>query len=121
MRAYETLVELRSGWARYFEFYNIRRQKSRAEKPRTPSKVSKVIRNWVSRIHAIDVTAPNRATIFEVWDNQEVLDKYFTYPYMDDPVIALSESSIRDDITNCSADIYDVSGKREMDFVLPTE
>ena len=39
---------------------------------------------------AIDVTAPNRATIFEVWDSQEDLDKHFTYPYMDSLVAALS-------------------------------
>ena len=70
---------------------------------------------------AIDVTAPNRASIFEVWDNQEALDKHFTYPYMDELVAALSESSIRGDITSYSADIYDVSGKRDMGFVLPTE
>ena len=69
---------------------------------------------------AIDVKAPNRATIFEVWDSQEDLDKYFTYPYMDSLVEALNESSIRGDITSYSADIYDVSGKRDMGFVLPT-
>ena len=70
---------------------------------------------------AIDVTAPNRATIFEVWDSQEDLDKHFTYPYMDKLVAALSESSIRGDIINYSAEIYDVSGKRDMGFELPTE
>ena len=69
---------------------------------------------------AIDVTAPNRATIFEVWDSQEDLDKHFTYPYMDTLVAALSEASIRGDIINYSAEIYDVTGKRDMGFVLPT-
>ena len=70
---------------------------------------------------AIDVTAPNRATIFEVWDSQEDLDKHFTYPYMDSLVAALSESNMRGDITSYSAEIYDVSGKRDMGFTLPTE
>ena len=70
---------------------------------------------------AIDVTAPNRATIFEVWDNQQALDEHFTYPYMDALVAALSEANISGDITSYSADIYDVSGKRDMGFVLPTE
>ena len=74
------------------------------------------IYDWV-----IDVTAPNRATIFEVWDSQEDLDKHFTYPYMDSLVAALSESNIRGDITSYSAEIYDASGKRDMGFVLPTE
>ena len=70
---------------------------------------------------AIDLTAPNRATIFEVWDSQEDLDTHFTYPYMDDLVVALTESNIRGDITSYSAEIFDVSGKRDMGFVLPTE
>ena len=70
---------------------------------------------------AIDVMAPNRASIFEVWDSQEDLDKHFTYPYMGSLVAALSESNIRGDITSYSAEIYDVSGKRDMGFVLPTE
>ena len=29
---------------------------------------------------AIDVTAPNRAIIFEVWDDQAALDAHFTIP-----------------------------------------
>ena len=70
---------------------------------------------------AIDVNAPNRATIFEVWDSQKDLDEHFTYPYMDSLVAALSESSIRGDITSYSAEIYEVNEKRAMDFVLPTE
>jgi quinol monooxygenase YgiN len=70
---------------------------------------------------AIDVTAPNRATIFEVWDDQAALDQHFTYPYMDVLVAALSEANIRGDITHYSAEIYDVSGKRDMGFVLPAE
>ncbi len=69
---------------------------------------------------AIDITAPNRATIFEVWDDQASLDAHFTYPYMDALVAALSEANIRGDITCYSADIYDVSGKRDMEFTLPT-
>lgn len=69
---------------------------------------------------AIDIMAPNRATIFEVWDDQAALDTHFTYPYMDALVTALSEASLRGDITSYSADIYDVSGKRDMGFVLPT-
>jgi len=40
---------------------------------------------------------------------------------MDTMVAALSEASIRGDITHYSAEIYDVSGKRDMGFVLPTE
>ena len=70
---------------------------------------------------AIDVTAPNRATIFEVWDSQADLDKHFTYPYMDNLVAALSAANIRGDIVNYSAEIYDVSGKRDMGFELPME
>ena len=68
---------------------------------------------------AIDITAPNRATIFEVWDDQAALDKHFTHPYMDALVAALSAASIRGDITHYSAEIYAVSGKRDMGFVLP--
>ena len=70
---------------------------------------------------AIDVTSPNRAIIFEVWDDQAALDAHFTHPYMDTLVAALSEANIRGDITSYSAEIYDVSGKRDMGFVLPTE
>ena len=70
---------------------------------------------------AIDVTAPNRAIIFEVWDDQAALDAHFTRPYMDTMVAALSEANIRGDITRYSAEIYDVSAKRDMGFVLPTE
>jgi len=70
---------------------------------------------------AIDVTASNKATIFEVWDSQKDLDEHFTYPYMDSLVTALSESNIRGDISSYSAEIYEVSGKRDMGFVLPTE
>lgn len=70
---------------------------------------------------AFDITAPNRATIFEVWDDQAALDKHFTYPYMDALVAVLSEANIRGDITHYSADIYDVSGKRSMGFELPTK
>lgn len=69
---------------------------------------------------AIDITAPNRAIIFEVWDNQEALDDHFTYPYMDALVAALSEANIRGDITNYSAEIYEVNSKRDMGFVLPS-
>ncbi|NNL86332.1 MAG: antibiotic biosynthesis monooxygenase [Myxococcales bacterium] len=69
---------------------------------------------------AIDVTAPNRAIIFEVWDDQAALDRHFTHPYMDRLVAALSEASVRGDITRYSAEIYDVSGKRDMGFTLPT-
>ena len=70
---------------------------------------------------ALDVTEPNRAIIFEVWDDQESLDAHFTHPYMDNLVAALSAANIRGDIKNYSAEIYDVSGKRDMGFVLPTE
>ena len=70
---------------------------------------------------AIDVTAPNRAIIFEVWDDQAALDAHFTHPYMDTLVAALSAANIRGDITHYAADIYDVSGKRDMGFRLPTE
>ena len=70
---------------------------------------------------AIDVTAPDRAIIFEVWDDQAALDEHFTYPYMDAMVTALSEANIRGDITHYSAEIYDVSGKRDMGLQLPTE
>ena len=70
---------------------------------------------------AIDVTAPNRAIIFEVWDGQADLDAHFTHPYMDTLVAALSAANIRGDITHYSAEIYDVSGKRDMGFRLPTE
>jgi quinol monooxygenase YgiN len=70
---------------------------------------------------AIDVTEPNRAIIFEVWDDQAALDAHFTHPYMDTMVAALSEANIRGDIVSYSADIYDVAGKRDMGFVLPTE
>jgi quinol monooxygenase YgiN len=69
---------------------------------------------------AIDVTAPNRATIFEVWDDQAALDEHFTHAYMERLVAALSAANIRGDITNYSADIYDISGKRDMGFTLPT-
>jgi quinol monooxygenase YgiN len=69
---------------------------------------------------AIDVTAPNRALIFEVWDSQAALDEHFTHPYMDTLVAALSEANVRGDITHYSADIYDVDSKRDMGFVLPT-
>ena len=68
---------------------------------------------------AIDITNENRATIFEVWDDQDDLDKHFTYPYMDKLVEVLSQASIRGDIKDYSAEIYDVSGKRDMGFVLP--
>ena len=70
---------------------------------------------------ALDVTAPDRAIIFEVWDNQAALDAHFTHPYMDTLVAALSAANIRGDIKNYSAEIYDISGKRDMGFVLPTE
>ena len=70
---------------------------------------------------AIDITNENRATIFEVWDSQEDLDKHFTYPYMDVLVEALSAANIRGDIKNYSAEIYEISGKRDMGFTLPTE
>ena len=70
---------------------------------------------------AIDVTAPNRAIIFEVWDDQSDLDAHFTHSYMDALVAALSAANIRGDIVHYSAEIYDVSGKRDMGFVLPTE
>ena len=70
---------------------------------------------------AIDVTAPNRAIIFEVWNNQLDLDAHFTHPYMDSLVAALSAANIRGDIVHYSAEIYDVAGKRDMGFVLPTE
>ncbi|MCY4405577.1 MAG: putative quinol monooxygenase [Rhodospirillaceae bacterium] len=70
---------------------------------------------------AIDVTAPNRAIIFEVWDDQAALDAHFTHPYMDTLVAALSAANIRGDITHYSAEIYDVTGKRDMGFRLPTE
>ena len=68
---------------------------------------------------AIDITNENRATIFEVWDDQDDLDKHFTYPYMDKLVEVLSQASIRGDIKDYSAEIYEVSGKRDMGFVLP--
>lgn len=68
----------------------------------------------------LDVTNPNHATIFEIWDNQESLDQHFTYPYMDTLVEALSEASLRGDIISYSAHIYDVSGKRDMGFELPS-
>ena len=70
---------------------------------------------------AIDVTAPDRAIIFEVWDDQAALDAHFTHPYMDTLVAALSAANIRGDITHYAAEIYDVSGKRDMGFRLPTE
>ena len=70
---------------------------------------------------AIDVTAPNRAIIFEVWDDQAALDAHFTHPYMDTMVAALSEANIRGGITRYSTEIYDVSAKRDMGFVLATE
>jgi quinol monooxygenase YgiN len=70
---------------------------------------------------AMDVTAPNRAIIFEVWDDQAALDAHFTHPYMDTLVAALSAANIRGDLVHYSAEIYDVSGKRDMGFVLPTE
>tara|TARA_Y100001934_G_C12376741_1_gene789658 strand:- start:24 stop:365 length:342 start_codon:yes stop_codon:yes gene_type:complete len=68
---------------------------------------------------AIDITNENRATIFEVWNSQKDLDEHFTYPYMDVLVSALGEASMRGDIKNYSAEIYEVSGKRDMGFVLP--
>ena len=70
---------------------------------------------------ALDVTEPNRAIIFEVWDSQASLDAHFTHPYMDTLVTALSAANIRGDIKNYSAEVYDVSGKRDMGFVLPTK
>jgi len=70
---------------------------------------------------ALDIAAPNRATIFEVWDDQAALDKHFTYPYMGALVTALSEANIRGDIVHYSADIYDASDKRDMGLALPTE
>jgi len=70
---------------------------------------------------AMDVTAPNRAIIFEVWDDQAALDAHFTHPYTDTLVAALSAANIRGDLVHYSAEIYDVSGKRDMGFVLPTE
>jgi len=70
---------------------------------------------------AVDVTAPDRAIIFEVWDDQAALDAHFTHPYMDTLVAALSAANIRGDIKNYSAKIYDIAGKRDMGFVLPTE
>ena len=70
---------------------------------------------------ALDVTNPNRAIIFELWDNQEALDNHFTYPYMDTLVEVLSTANIRGDIIKYSADIYEVSDKRSMGFVLPTK
>ena len=75
-----------------------------------------------SRVYdwAIDVTNPNRAIIFEVWDNQEALNEHFTHPYMDTLVGSLGEANIRGDIISYSAEIYDVTGKRDMGLVLPT-
>lgn len=70
---------------------------------------------------ALDATAPDRVTIFEVWDDQAALDNHFEQPYMEAFVKALSEANIRGDITHYDADIYDVSGKRGMGFELPTE
>ena len=70
---------------------------------------------------ALDVTNPNRAIIFELWDNQEALDNHFTYSYMDTLVDALSAANIRGDIIKYSAEIYEVSDKRSMGFVLPTK
>ena len=70
---------------------------------------------------AFDVTAPDRAIIFEVWDDQAALDAHFTHPYMDTLVAALSAANIRGDLKHYSSEIYDVSGKRDMGFVLPTE
>ncbi len=70
---------------------------------------------------AIDVTDANRAIIFEVWDDQAALDEHFTHPYMDQLVAALSEANIRGEIESYSAEIYEVSGKRDMGFSLPTE
>ena len=70
---------------------------------------------------AFDVMAPDRAIIFEVWDDQAALDAHFTHPYMDTLVAALSAANIRGDLKHYSAEIYDVSGKRDMGFVLPTE
>ena len=69
---------------------------------------------------ALDVMSPNRAIIFEVWDKQESLDEHFEYPYMATLVSALSKASIRGDIVEYSAEIYDVARKRDMNFVLPT-
>ena len=70
---------------------------------------------------ALDVTAPDRAIIFEVWNDQAALDAHFTHPYMDTLVAALSAANIRGDIKNYSAEIYDIAGKHDMGFVLPTE
>ena len=70
---------------------------------------------------ALDVPTPNRAIIFELWDSQEALDNHFTYPYMDTLVETLSAANIRGDIIKYSADIYEVSDKRSMGFVLPTK
>jgi hypothetical protein len=56
-----------------------------------------------------------------VWDDQAALDEHFTHPYMDTLVGALSSANIRGDIVQYSADIYDVSGKRDMGFTLPSE
>ena len=70
---------------------------------------------------AIDVTAPNRGTIFKQWDYQWDDDHDFTQLYMDTVVAALGAANIRGDIKSYSADIYDVSDKRNMDIVLPTE
>lgn len=68
---------------------------------------------------SLDITNNNRATIFEVWDSQEDLDKHFTYPYMDTLVDVLGKANIRGDIKEYSAEIYEVSSKRDMGFTLP--
>jgi len=75
-----------------------------------------------SRVYdwAIDVMNPNRAIIFEVWENQEALDNHFTHSYMDTLVGSLGEANIRGDINSYTAEIYDVTGKRDMGLVLPT-
>ena len=75
-----------------------------------------------SRVYdwAIDITNPNRAIIFEVWEDQEALDNHFTHPYMDTLVSSLGEANIRGDINSYSAEIYDVTGQRDMGLVLPT-
>lgn len=69
---------------------------------------------------ALDITNPNRAIIFEVWENQEALDSHFTHPYMDTLVGSLGDANIRGDIISYTAEIYDVTGHRDMGLVLPT-
>ena len=75
-----------------------------------------------SRVYdwAIDIMNPNRAVIFEVWENQEALDSHFTHPYMDTLVGSLGKANIRGDIISYSAEIYEVTEQRDMGLVLPT-